>query len=110
MAAIKAGINISAAVLVISQAAGPAAPVNHESKSVKEIGKNQTLSGKTTETTFRLAANDRITLVPCKASAVSNSGTTSAISPSTATNSGAGGKLIKTGFRPVHSNRTFLAD
>lgn len=109
--AIKVTINICAAVLVIAQAAGPIAPLKHESKSRSGNDKLQpSLDLAKKPSSFRLAANDRVTLVPCKASAVSNRTTTAMICPSTTVNPGAVNKMVKAGFRPVHSNRTFLSD
>jgi len=107
---IKAAINISAAVLVIAQAAGPQAPAKHEAKKVNGDDKPQiSLDQAGKVSSFRLAANDHVTFVPCKTSVVSSRPATGKIYPST--NSGAVNKMVKAGFRrPVQPNRTFLSD
>jgi hypothetical protein len=109
--AIKAAINISAALLVIAQATGPQALVKHESKKVSEDGKRQVwLDRENKGSSFRLATNDHITFAPAKVAAISNRSAPAKICPSTTINASAVSKMVKTGFRPVHSNRTFLSD
>ena len=108
---IKAAINVSAVVLVIAQAAGPHPPVKHESKKVSRDNQRQLSLDQTGKaSSFRLTANDLVTFVPSNTSAVSNRSRTATICPSTTINSGPANKMVKAGFRPVHSNRTFLSD